>query len=348
MSANYTEPEDLLADESFLSWYFKSGAKDQKDWDRWMAEHPEREKLVQQAVALLETVRVREAEIPVQQKQAAEKALLGKLAPLQSRQTPTAPLQSRESPTAEPRSGIYSLYSYRRWMVAAAILLLLGAGVVVVAIRSASDRVVKTAYGQITSRDLPDGSEVTMDANSRLRYSKGWKDGSSREVWIDGEAFFHVRKTPSGSRFIVHTDHFDIIVTGTRFNVVNRNGVENVLLQEGSVILHDKNGKELTMTPGEFVSFDKQQLAKRAVQPDSVTAWKDRKLVFDKTPLRELVGIVNDHYGVHIQLENASLGDSTISAILPNNNLDVLLQALEATSEFTIIRKDDQITIAAR
>ncbi|GGA88394.1 FecR family protein [Puia dinghuensis] len=335
MSANYTEPEELLADESFLSWYFKSGAKDTEDWDQWMAGHPDREQLVRDAVALLDTVRVRETEVPIQRIQAAEKALLSRLDEIPAAET------------SQARAGLLNLYSYRRWMVAAAVLVLLGAGVVVVAIRSAGDRVMKTAYGQVVHRELPDGSEVTMDANSRLQYSKGWKDGSSREVWLNGEAFFHVRKTASNSRFIVHTDHFDIIVTGTRFNVVNRNGVENVLLQEGSVILHGKDGREMTMTPGEFVSFEKE-LEKRTVQPDSVTAWKDMKLVFDKTPLRELVSIVNDHYGVHIQLENASLGDSTISAILPNNNLDVLLQALEATSEFNIIRKDDQIVIAAQ
>lgn len=51
---------------------------------------------------------------------------------------------------------------------------------------------------------------------------------------MDGEVFFHVRKTPLKSRFIVHREHFDIIVTGTQFNVSNRHGKDNVLLQEGS------------------------------------------------------------------------------------------------------------------
>jgi len=83
------------------------------------------------------------------------------------------------------------------------------------------------------------------------------------------------------------------------------------------------------------------------VKQDSLVAWKEQKLVFDKTPLRDLATIINDQYGVHIKLAEESIGDSTISAILPNNNLDVLLQALKATSEFDVIKDGDSITIKA-
>jgi ferric-dicitrate binding protein FerR (iron transport regulator) len=235
---------------------------------------------------------------------------------------------------------------YVRWMVAAAVLVLL-AGAVVVTVRMAGERHLATTFGQIAQRQLPDGTEVMLDANSHLTYPAGWKEGVDREVWVSGEAFFHVRRTPSRSRFIVHTDHLDVIVTGTQFNVVNRHGVENVLLQEGSVILRQKDGNEMVLKPGDFVRLHGGDLERGDAKTDSVIAWKDRMLVFRKTPLRELVTIVNDHYGVNLQLENASLGDSTITAILPNNNLDVLLQSLEATTEFDIIRKDDQIEIVA-
>ncbi len=51
-----------------------------------------------------------------------------------------------------------------------------------------------------------------------------WKEGTSREVWLKGEAFFHVSKTPTKARFIVHTERFDVVVTGTQFNVMNRAG----------------------------------------------------------------------------------------------------------------------------
>jgi len=187
-----------------------------------------------------------------------------------------------------------------------------------------------------------------MDANSRIRYKGDWSEGKDREVWMDGEAFFHVRKTPEHSLFIVHLSDMDVIVTGTQFNVINRHGAESVLLQEGRVILRNKKGEQLPLVPGEFVSFKEDLWQKKTVEPDSLMAWKDQKLVFNSTPMRDLVALVNDHYDVHLQLADSSIADSTISAILPNNNLDVLLQALDATAEYEVSRNGDQITIRAR
>jgi len=362
MQTHYTEPEQLLADESFLSWHFRGEGRE--DWDRRMQDQPGLAKLVQEASALLETIRVREEQVSERRRQDAEEALFKRIDALagmpsiagEGMRAGDAKRTGLESGKMEEEQGAKVQLMeakepvrrnlYGRWMIAAAVLILL-AGAVVVTVRMAGERQVTTTFGQIAQRQLPDGTEVMLDANSRLTYPRGWKDGADREVWISGEAYFHVRKTPSLSRFIVHTDHFDVIVTGTRFNVVNRHGEENILLQEGSVVLRQKGGKAMELQPGDFVRFHASGAERSDVRSDSVIAWKDQKLVFNRTPLRELVTIVNDHYGVNLQLENASLGDSTITAILPNNNLDVLLQSLEATSEFDISRKEGQITILA-
>jgi ferric-dicitrate binding protein FerR (iron transport regulator) len=332
MLDNYHEPEELLSDPSFLAWYFNTEG-DKGGVEQWMAAGPGRRDLVQQAVELLNTTRLPEKEVPAGQVDRAERTLMQKIAFLPD----TAP-------------AVLPLYKDRRWIAAACIIILLAAGLVLTRpgfLRPGQPE-VKTAYGQISRQQLPDGTEVTMNANSRLSYSPGWKDGADREVWVNGEAFFHVTKTPLKSRFIVHTDHFDIIVTGTQFNVVNRHGKDNVLLQEGSIILHARDGKDLNMIPGDFAEFNgDRQLAKRPAKNDSILAWKEQKLVFDKTPLRELVTIINEQYGIRVRLAEDSIGDRTISAILPNNNLNVLLQALEATSEFDVVRQEEGIVIKA-
>jgi len=48
---------------------------------------------------------------------------------------------------------------------------------------------------------------------------------------------------------------------------------------------------------------------------------------------------------VDVKLEGNNIETQTINGIMPNNNLDVLLQALDATGEFKVIHKDDSITI---
>jgi ferric-dicitrate binding protein FerR (iron transport regulator) len=349
MSKEFREPEDFLSDESFLSWYFETG--EDGSWERWMANDPGRRELVDRAVAILDATRMWEKPLPAAQVKRAEAALLQRVDALGNAETgakkPT--LEDAGTGAKERTLGDRTRPGgmHWRWMVAAAVLVLLGAALIVYRLMPVRQEQLAAGYGQLLSQELPDGSVVTMNANSRLHYFRNWQDGIDREVWIDGEAFFHVRKTPMKSRFIVHTEQFDILVTGTKFNVVNRNGRDNVLLQQGSVIIHPKTGEDLQMVPGDFVEWDGTRLKRTRVRLDSLTAWQEHQLVFDKTPLRKIAGIIEEQYGVKVILQDPSIGDITISAILPTNNLNVLLQALETTSDFDVLRNGDTITIKA-
>jgi transmembrane sensor len=323
MSKDYRDPEDFLSDESFLSWYFGTGREDSGFWDRWMAGDPGRQDLVTRAVALLDAARLREKGVSPLELQLAEATL------------------SRRMHMVEQK-GRFNW----RWMAAAAVLLVLVSGMIMLQVNPAR-RELATGYGEVTNYALPDGSEVTVNANSKLRYAQHWRDGADREVWIDGEAFFHVRKTPQRSRFIVHTGRFDVIVTGTKFDVVNKNDRNDILLQEGSVIIHPQAGAEMNMIPGDFVSWDGSNLKKISIRNDSLLAWKQHQFIFDRTPLKAVVGVIEAQYGVKVQLQGRGIADSTISGIMRNDNLDIFLQALETTSDFDVIRSGDVITIKA-
>jgi ferric-dicitrate binding protein FerR (iron transport regulator) len=117
------------------------------------------------------------------------------------------------------------------------------------------------------------------------------------------------------------------------------------MLEEGSVILETTAGNKLKMTPGDFVEYSNDQLVKRSVKSDSVIAWKDHKLSFNDTPLRDVVSIIKEQYGVTIQLAGKTVGGKTVSGIMPNDNLDVLLQSLEAIPDFQVIRQGTAIII---
>ncbi|HVW60985.1 MAG TPA: FecR domain-containing protein, partial [Puia sp.] len=323
MSENYREPEDLLSDPSFLSWYYNPGKEDDHTWEDWKAGRPDRDILIKKAIGLLEATRLPEKEPSHQQLQRAEAALFQRIETL-------APEQ--------PKVRKPSLIGRYRWIAAASVLALLAIGAFFTRMGHRVRPEVRTDFGQISHRQLPDGTEVMMNANSRISYADDWRDGVDREVWVDGEVFFHVRKTPSKSRFIVHTEHFDIIVTGTQFNVSNRHGKDNVLLQEGSVTLRTKDGRTLLMKPGDFVTFDPVVLERKTGCKDMLLAWKDQKLILDHTSISDLASMIRDLYGRTVTLEGDSIAGRRISGILPNNNLDILLQALEATGEYDVVR----------
>lgn len=359
MLANYLEPEDILADENFLSWYFKTEASREQAWEEWMSAHPDSKELVMQAVQILDNTRLREKELAAGQLEKAESRLFKSIS-LSEAAAPYFKDQdqpsTRKEPSADQAIGIADIRTLQtkpvprfKWGVAAAALIILAGGALLTGSLLRSKPELKTQFGEIIRQQLPDGTEVTMNANSRLDYFSEWKDGKDREVWVKGEAYFHVTKTQQHSRFIVHTSHFDVIVTGTQFNVLDRHEKGNVLLQEGSVTIMTKEGKMVQLTPGEFAEFGgDRQVDKRPARQDSVTAWKEQKLIFDHTPLREIVNIIDDQYGVAVKLADDSVGNKTVCGIMPNNNLDVLLQAIQATADFNVKKEKGAITISSQ
>jgi transmembrane sensor len=325
MSKNYAGVEDLLTDETFLAWHFRADARSIRQWEEWISADPLHRARAVQAAEFLETLRFDEENLALRQLSQAESLLLQKIREVMPQRLQVMP--------------------FRRWWIAAASMLLLATGAY--GIREMLTHPIPqlhTAFGEGKEGRLPDGSGVVVNADSKLVFSEGWKDGEDREVWLTGEAFFHVQKTPMRSRFIVHVNHFDIIVTGTQFNVFNRQDKANVMLKEGSVLLHTEEGKEMKMVPGDFVEYQ-NSLEKKIVRNDSILAWKEHKLIFDGTPLRDLITIIRENYGVAVSTSGAGLEEKKLYGIMPNDNLDVLLLALQSTGDFEIVHEGNGILI---
>ncbi|HEY8970923.1 MAG TPA: FecR domain-containing protein [Puia sp.] len=290
-----------------------------------MRDRPDRKLLVQKAVSLLEATRLQEKEPSPEQQQRAEAALWEKIASLDTAATYNVSNISRKISV-----------NRLRWIAAASLLVLVTAGVLLAKYAYNPRHQIRTPFGQIAREQLPDGTEVTMNANSSLRYGSDWNDKEDREVWVDGEAYFHVKRTQSNSRFIVHTEHFQIIVTGTQFNVSNRHGKDNVLLQEGSVTLRTRDGKTIMMQPGDFVTYD-STAQKKAGCSQTLLAWKDQMLILDHTPISQLATMITDQYGTHVRLEGDSTPFKTVTGMMSNDNLNRLMKSLEYTGEYDIV-----------
>lgn len=335
MEQNFLNIEDIIADERFQAWYFRMDPQLRKDWETWMVANPQQAALVAEAKEYMDRLIITERQVPENQLVVAEQRLMTGIAEKEA-----AAVISFDN----HNDGIRTRSIRKRWWWAAAAVVILAVSSVALWYNRPPSA-IHTAYGEVREQQLPDGSKVMLNANSEIRFTEGWDKGREREVWVKGEAFFHVAKTPVKSRFVVHTDQFDVIVTGTQFNVVNRSDKTNVMLTEGSVILHTRDGKQINMKPGDFVEINNSQLEKKAGREENVLAWRDKKLFFEHTPLHTALEKIEEHYGVKISVDNALIGGKPISGIMPNDNLDVLLEALEATNDFHVIRKDGEIII---
>lgn len=325
---NYSQVEDFLSDESFVSWVYEINSKDVQEWDLWMDEKPGNIEIAKEAVTILNLLKIKETVVSKEKIDKEETKLRFAI---------------------KDKSQSAKVIKFRRkrfwyWSAAAAIIISLGLGAFFYSHSSIKSQYA-TNYGEIEKNVLPDGTEVILNANSKLIFNEKWREGRDREVWIKGEAFFHVKKTPEHNRFIVHTDAFDIEVTGTSFNVINEDGKSSVILKEGSVKIHRTGENDILMKPGDVVVYNDHQIEKKKVQKQDYLAWTDNKLVFDNTPISEVAKTIAKHYGIEVNLGDDDIGKKTITGIMPNDNLDVLLQSLNATQEFKVLRTNNSITI---
>ena len=330
MDAPINSIEDLISEDSFLAWYFQTDPQAVEKWNNRIANDPIQRKLVDEAVQLLQHISIKEKPVDAQRLKIAQEKLAKAISVANDSQpaTPVVSMRSRHT----------------KWWAAAAIIFVTSLGIWQY-IRTTGNLIMQTAYGETRQETLPDGSQVMLNANTTLNYRK-WKEGADREVWVNGEAFFHVKKTAQKTKFVVHTGHFDVVVTGTRFNVINRNKKNNVLLTEGSVTIKGEE-QEVHMKPGEFVEFNNTGIQKKEVNNAPVLAWTEHKFIFEKTPMKEVAEQVGDLYGIKVTLAYEAAATDSLSGIILNDNLDEFVQLL-TLSKYDVQKSDKEILIRKR
>ena len=187
----------------------------------------------------------------------------------------------------------------RRWMYAAAASLLFVAGIW--AWIQANDPLPKQIITEIGAQmpvQLPDGSEITLNAGSELNYfGKKRVFQQERKVSLTGEAFL---KVTSGKGFQVATESGTVEVLGTQFNVNAREDRLEVHCFEGVVHVRSDAISD-TLNPGEAIRIKHGALVRswnmeRVEQP----GWLDGVSHFDQVPLEEVLEALERQYGIEI------------------------------------------------
>ena len=178
---------------------------------------------------------------------------------------------------------------------------------------------IKTNAGMTTSVLLPDSTVVHLNSESSLRYPTFFA-GDVRQVELNGEAYFDVTQHPR-KRFIVSTPHHSQVeVYGTSFNVEaygNETPISTTLI-EGSVGFIYKNSK------GKF--------QKSMLSPRSEISWKDGKLIFNDTPLDEVLHMLGKRFNVEFVLSNKGLKDCSFTGTFTHQRLERIMEYFRISS----------------
>ena len=331
---------DFVADEYFEKWVNRSDPEVNAFWEAWLAAHPEKEESIEEARSVIRMLKFSASKYSRYEAQ----HLLDKIS------TTIAMKESLDKKAHSQQKNV----SYRRFIrvwsqVAAVTGFLLLSIVAYIMLTTHSILKYTTAFGEKKIILLPDSSKVILNANSALSYHPDWSEDALREVHLEGEAFFEVRKQPyiGNNKFVVHTDKLNVEVMGTQFNVSEREGNTTVTLNEGTVQLNSdiaERVKNILMQPGEQAELTNENIFEiRKVNTDLYTAWKDNKLIFANATIQEIAQIIEDNYGLEMVVLDTAIFQRKFTGTLPGNNIDIILKTFSELYKLDIERDKGRI-----
>lgn len=251
-------------------------------------------------------------------------------------------------PVAAPRP------SWRRYFAIAASLLLVVAvswGVYqrgVPGFGSGQDQHFRTGVGQTTTVTLPEGSIVTLDAETEMRLSE-----SPRERRVDlvgGRAFFRVAADPSRP-FIVNAGGKSVRAIGTAFEVSFEHGNMVVTLAEGKVRVEEAAtgpGSGTDMAPGgQLVIGADHNWTLRRVDVAKETSWTEGRLIFMRDPLSEAVAEMNRYSTRKLAFKDGKIPDKQVVGVFEAGDVDGFVKAMELNDiARRVSTTDDEILLS--
>jgi ferric-dicitrate binding protein FerR (iron transport regulator) len=193
--------------------------------------------------------------------------------------------------------------------------------------------VFTTPRGEKSMVRLPDGTEVWLNANSKLVYNSF--SAKHRQVELKGEAFFKVARNEEAP-FVVRTNECDVEVLGTTFNVMayEEFGRKEITLLSGKINVQ-MDGGEQVLNPGQALILKDHQYHVIEVNSSEASAWVDNKFNFKNISLSELMKRLENWYDVDITLENKTGKEVNFTGTFKNE--ETIWQVLDAIKVYTPI-----------
>lgn len=223
--------------------------------------------------------------------------------------------------------------------VAASVLVAVGLFALQSTTKSTSEKIfiARTAAGETKQIMLEDSSVVVLNAGSEL-YSNNFSSGS-REVFLNGNGFFKVKKLASKQKFIVHAKKLDVTVLGTQFNVNARTEQVAVALTSGKVQVNTTgNAHAEYLLPGDKIQLDADNatFTREKIDPSLYAAWIEGEWNFRNLTLQEIALLIKEYYDVDVVFENKAKMNYRMTAVIPANTLQNLVKVIAATLDVQI------------
>ncbi len=350
----------LLLDPNFQDWVLDPTDDLDHFWREWIAQDPKRQQDVDQARALMNSIAFK---TPVSDLD--EQAIFQKIkARIKLEELSDELNLSREEADDQvddnvEETVIYSLpvkTSSYRWVykIAATMTLIMVSAIVWFHYFGSNTITYTTVFGQTQEVTLPDGSLVVLNANSTLSLDPSWQLRDERRVELVGEAYFSVVHTADHQKFIVHSNNVEVEVLGTEFNLNNRRGKTQVVLESGKVKVNlpsiDGVEKTVVMAPGDLVEVSEKdnKITKKVTDTRVYSSWKNGELIFNGVPLNQVFETIQDRYGYDVIVKGEEIQNMLFEAEIQSTDLDLILRVIARSFDLNITKNQNEIMVESQ
>ncbi len=206
------------------------------------------------------------------------------------------------------------------------------------------------AFNTMQTIKLPDGTRATFDVGSTLAYDRDFGNAGTRDVFLDGEAYFEVARNDK-SPFVIHAGIGRIEVLGTKFNVRawKRSKQVIVAVQEGKVSFQKEGNRDTSgvvyLTRSTVSRLAEGQSPSPPEDADIArhVSWMKREIYFQNTPVPEVLTQLERWYRVTIETADSSMLKSSITIFIENKPLIDNLNLISVMMNTAFVQKGDTV-----
>lgn len=335
------EVEDFLKDDFFVSWVKTEDLHAQKFWKKWLQENPHKFDTVNEAKEIIGSINYRN-DHHLSDKEYVE--LYENI------------LKESASIKIPRKKNLKFDYQYG---IAASISLLLLAWFIttnwkneVFQNQEPITLITKTvSNGQKMTVRLPDGTSIKLNSNSKITYPQEFTN-ISRNVKLEGEAFFDVAKDPSRP-FTIMSGEIQTKVIGTSFNIraFPKSKDIRVAVSTGKVSVNSYNQygekSELILLPDDMAVYSNQSksLQKTSFNRLAELSWKDGILHLEGKNIHEITLELSKWFGVSFVMNKEIDAAKDYTGTFDNKSLQEVMEGISFVFDFEFIIKNKTVTI---
>lgn len=214
-------------------------------------------------------------------------------------------------------------------------------------------RTIYTEKGVKAQVTLPDNSKVWLNSDSRLTYPALFGN-RTREVELSGEAYFEVTRDSLCPMIVKTNKNLAVEVLGTSFSIksYDNDTIAKATLFTGSISMHYKDAgsnedKVLQLKPDESFVYYRTALPEQVKYKDNTKeiAWTRGELLFDQTPVEEVLKMLERWHGTKFIVENKSIFNDKLTASFQTESIVQIMEMMKYCISLDYKINNNTITI---